>query len=590
MTPPCLTSPQGSVLVFALVISAVIMTVTTSFFNYFGSAVRLERVSLASAQARSLAEAGIDKAIYELNHTAGYTGETGTVLGNGSFSVSVASIDSSNKRLTAIGYVPNSTNPIATKEIQVTAGINASIVSFHYGVQVGQDGVSMSNGSKIEGNLFSNGTVSGSGTITGDATIAVGVDPIADQQSTVQNSGFKVGDTSAHAGVAQSFKPSASASLAKITLNLKKAGSPGDLTIKIVTDNGGKPSTTVLASGTIPASIVTSAYSFADVTLASTPSVTADQAYWIIAVASAISSANYFTWGLDTSSGYSRGAAKSSSNWNAQNPSWSSITGDLDFTTYLIGIPTALSGVTVGGNAWAHSLSSCSVGGTASYQTISACSVTGTKYPGTAPAAPVPFPISDAQIADWEATAAAGGTIAGPYTPSGAITLGPKKINGNLTITNGASLTLTGPVWVNGNVTFSNNATLNVSPATGTSGAIIIADAIGNTANAGKVTLSNNVIIDGNGNVNSLPMIITTNTSFPHAITVANNADSIILYAPYGSVEISNGASANQVTAKELELENNSTITYVSGLQNMSFSNGPGGSWAVIPGTYAIVR
>lgn len=581
---------KGSIFIFALIISAVVMTVTTSFFNYFGSAVQSERVALAATQARALAEAGIDKAIYELNNTAGYTGETDTALGNGSFSVSIASIDGSNKRLTAIGYVPNSANPTATKEIQVTAGINASVVSFRYGVQVGEDGITMSNGSRIEGNIFSNGNISGSGTITGDATVAVSADPAADQQSTVQNSGFKVGDTSAHAGVAQSFKPSASASLAKITLNLKKAGSPGDLTIKIVTDNNGKPSTTVLASGTIPASIVTSAYSFADVTLASTPSVTANQTYWIIAVASAVSSSNYFTWGLDTNSGYSRGAAKSSSNWNAQNPSWSSITGDLDFMTYLVGVATALSGVTVGGNAWAYALSGCSVGGTASYQTISACNITGTKYPGTAPTAPVPFPISDAQITDWEAVAAAGGTIAGPYTPTGAITLGPKKIDGNLTITNGASLTLAGPVWVNGNVTFSNNATLNVSSSIGASGAIIIADAIGNTANAGKVTLSNNVIVDGNGNANSLPMIITTNTSSPHAITVANNADSIILYAPYGSVEISNGASANQVTAKELEMENNSTVTYMSGLQNMSFSNGSGGSWAVIPGTYAIVR
>jgi hypothetical protein len=71
---------------------------------------------------------------------------------------------------------------------------------------------------------------------------------------------------------------------------------------------------------------------------------------------------------------------------------------------------------------------------------------------------------------------------------------------------------------------------------------------------------------------------------------LANNATSVILYAPYGSVEVSNGANANQITANHLELENNSEVTYVTGLQNASFSNGPGGSWAVVPGTYAIVR
>ncbi|MFA6502824.1 MAG: hypothetical protein WCT45_01030, partial [Candidatus Paceibacterota bacterium] len=403
-------SDKGSILVFSLIVSAIVMAVTTSFFNYFGSAVQSERFSLASAQARALAEAGIDKAVYELNHTVNYSGESDTTLGNGMFSVSMATIDGNTKRLTAIGYVPNSTNPTATKEIQVTVGINSSVVSFRYGVQIGEGGVSLSNNSTVTGNVFSNGDITGSGTITGDATVAVGVDPVADQQWTVQNSGFKVGDTSAHAGVAQAVKPSVSASLARLTLNLKKTGSPGDLTIKIVTDNAGKPSTTVLASGTIPAAIVTGTYSFADVTLASTPSVTTDQTYWVIAVASAVSSANYFTWGLDTNSGYSRGAAKSSSNWNAPSPSWSSITGDLDFMMYVTGIATSLTGVTVQGNAWAYSLSSCSVGGTASYQTISGCSVTGTKYPGTAPAAPAPLPISDAQIADWEAIAAAGGT------------------------------------------------------------------------------------------------------------------------------------------------------------------------------------
>ena len=178
------------------------MTVTTSFFNYFGSAVQSERFSLASAQARALAEAGIDKAVYELNHTANYSGETNTALGNGVFSVSMASIDGSTKRLTATGYVPNSTNPTATKVIQATVSINSSVVSFRYGVQVGDGGVTMSNNSTINGNIFSNGNVSGSGTITGDATVAVGVDPVANQQWLTQNNASNVGDTSAHAAAA----------------------------------------------------------------------------------------------------------------------------------------------------------------------------------------------------------------------------------------------------------------------------------------------------------------------------------------------------------------------------------------------------
>ena len=51
------------------------MTVTIGFFNYYASAVQAGRYALASAQAHSLAEAGIDKAVYELNQNGSYSGK-----------------------------------------------------------------------------------------------------------------------------------------------------------------------------------------------------------------------------------------------------------------------------------------------------------------------------------------------------------------------------------------------------------------------------------------------------------------------------------------------------------------------------------
>jgi len=580
---------RGYILLLSLIVSGVVMAVTTGFFNYFASSVHTERYALASARALAIAEAGIDTAIYKLNQDSGYSGENDTTLDDGVFTISISSIDGNTKRITATGSVPNSENPTAVKEVQATANINATTVSFRYGVQVGEGGVSLNNGSRIMGNLFANGDVSGSGTITGDATVAASTDSVADQQWTVQNNSTNIGDASARADIAQSFQPAVTSSLTKLSLFIKKLGNPGDITIKIVTDNSGKPSTTVLASGTIPASLVTASYGFIDATLGSSPALSTNHTYWIIAIAS-VNANNYFIWGRDSSGGYTVGAAKSSSNWNAQNPSWSSITGDLDFKTYMGAAPSVLSGVTVQGNAWAPSLLNCSVGGTASYQTISGCSVTGTRYPGVPSATPVPLPISDAQIADWETVAAAGGTIAGPYSFSGTQTLGPKKINGDLTVSNNATLILSGPIWVNGNISFSNNASLLVASSVGQNGAVLIADAMGATATKGRVDISNNVVIHGNGNINSFPMIISTNTSSEEAIKLENNASGVILYAPYGGIEISNGTSATQVTARRLELENNASISYTSGLQNASFSNGPGGSWEIVPGTYAITR
>lgn len=581
-------APHGSILLLALIVASIIMAMTVAFFGYFGSAAHAKRVGFTQMQASALAEAGVDQAVYQLNHDFNYAGESGTILGRGTFDVSIASINSTTKRLTVTGYVPNAITPIASRTIQVTLNINSSTVSFRYGVQVGAGGISMATGSVVTGNIFSNGSINGSGTITGDATIAMGANMAADQQWSVQDSGTNIGDTSADADVAQSFTPTTSASLTRVSLNLQKIGNPNDLTIKIVTNSGGKPTKTVLASGTISSSLITNSYGFVDVTLNGTPALTAGQTYWIIVVAS-VNANNYFKWGSDSASGYSRGSAAYSSRWDAHTPVWTSLVSDLDFAVYLSGLATSLSGVTVQGNAWAASLSNCTVGGTASYQSISSCSITGAQYPNTDPTTPQPFAVSDAQISDWEAVAQADGVIAGPYTISGTQTLGPKKINGDLTISNGTALILSGPVWVNGNITLSNNSTLGVAQSTGTSGAVLIADAIGNTATKGIVDLSNNITVNGNGSNTTPVMIISTNTG-NRAIELSNNAASIILYAPYGGIEVSNGANANQVTAKKIELENNASVTYMSGLQNASFSNGPGGSWAVVPGTYAITH
>lgn len=152
---------RGYILLLALVVSSIAMTVTVGFLDYYASAVRAERYSLASAQARSLAEAGIDKAVYELNQGGGYSGESGTALGNGTFSISVASIDGNSKRITATGFVPNSTNPRATKIVQTTLSINTEVVSFAFGVQAGEGGIVLENNASVRGNVFANGPVTG---------------------------------------------------------------------------------------------------------------------------------------------------------------------------------------------------------------------------------------------------------------------------------------------------------------------------------------------------------------------------------------------------------------------------------------------
>lgn len=578
---------RGYVLLMALVFAGLMAAALVSVIDYATLGARSQRHSVVSAQALSLAEAGIDKAVYELNQNGNYSGETNTSLPGGTFVTSIESIGGT-KRITSTGYVPDQTNPDTTRTVKATAGINTSVVSFVFAVQIGNGGVQMGNNSTVYGSIYANGSISGSGTITGDATVALGTDDNPDQKSENQNSGFNLGDTAARANVAMGFKPSVSALLSRTTLNIKKVGSPSDILIKIVTDNAGKPSKTVLATGVVPASLVGSSYGYIDVAYSSTTQLTANTQYWIIAIAT-VNASNYYVWGDDTGNGYGNGTGKYSANWNAGTPVWNNANADMSFRTYMEGAVTSISGVTVQGDAWAHSLSGCSVWGDASYQTISGCSVYGAQHPGSADAPQAPLPISAAQIADWEAIAEAGGTIAGNYTASGTNTLGPVKINGNLTITNNAKIIMAGPIWVNGDVDISNNGKLTVATSTGSSGAILIADATGYTATKGKVNVSNNAIITGNGNADSHPMIISTNTG-SNAITLDNNGASVIFYAPWGTVDLSNNASGNQITANRLNLQNNSAVTYVNGLQNASFSNGPGGSWTIVPGSYVLVQ
>ncbi len=578
-------APQGQIILLALVFFAVFLSITTALIGYVLVYNRTERQAVADRQALALAEAGIDEAAYQLNQNSSYTGEADTALGNGTFTVTVASVDASTKQVSVTGYVPNRTNPLATKTVAAKLAINSSVVSFRFGVQVGQGGVEMDNNSRINGNLYTNGNVSGSGFVTGDVTVAGGTQSAADQQWTTQNGGVNLGDASARAALAQEFKPTATNVLNKVSLYLRKVGNPSDITLKLVSDNSGKPSNTVLASGSVAASTVTGSYSFIDGTFTSTPTLTKDTPYWVIAVAS-MNSSNYFVWGSDTLDGYASGTAKSSSNWSVNNASWAALGNDLDFETWMGGVVTSLSGIHVGGTAWAHALSGCTVDGNAIYQTISSCSVAGTKTVSATDAAPSAAPISDAQIAGWESAATAGGVVGGNYTVSGSQTIGPKEIDGDLTV-NG-TLYLSGPIWVKGNITFGINSGLVVAPAVGNSAVAIIANDPGLEATKGVVTLANNMTISGNGNSNSYPMVLSTNTGT--AITLNNNADSVILYAPDGTITVANNATANQITAKTLHLSNNVIVDYVSGLQSQSFSNGPGGSWAFVAGTYAIMR
>lgn len=529
------------------------------------SAVRSVKDNLESKRSYAIAESGVEDVFYRLR-TAKQVSSTETiVLGDQQSTTTLTDIAGGKKQINAVGD-SNNRNRIINVIVQQGTG-----ASFVYGMQSGQGGITMANGSKVEGSIYANGPIVGSGTIVGSATSANSSALYADQQNGTGSpvNDILFGNTSGTQDLAQSFTLSQTQPVNKVQFYLKKIGSPSNLSVRLVTDNGGSPSSVTIASGTLSASSVSTTYTWIDATFSSTPQLMAGTLYWLVLDGST-SSNKYYSIGGDT--GYANGSAKTgqySGTWGNTSPSGL----DTYFKIYLGGVSGLIDGITVGygmdvGNAYANTINNSTISGVAYCQTGSG----NNKTCDTSLADPVAvdMPISDANIQDWKDVASAGGTYSGDYTLDSATgSLGPKKINGNLSVINNAKLTLTGTIWVTGNVDISNGAEVNLASWYGSSSGVMIVD--------GTVTIGNNAKFVGSGE--SYIMILSTSSS-TSAITLSNNAGAVMLYAANGTVNVDNNAGASSINGYKINLNNNAVINYKTGLANTNFVNGPGGSWA----------
>jgi hypothetical protein len=224
------------------------------------------------------------------------------------------------------------------------------------------------------------------------------------------------------------------------------------------------------------------------------------------------------------------------------------------------------------------------VSGTAQAHTVNYTNATGNIYCtlGTgnnkscisqADPANVDFPVSDTDIAEWEADALTGGISNGNYSVGWAgATLGPKKIVGNLTVSGGGTLTVSGTLWVTGNIYLSGGGTIQLVSGYGASDGVIIAD--------GTITIDSGGHATSSGTSGSYLMMLSNNNG-NNAVSISGGAGAVIVYAPYGTINITGGASLKEVTGYKVSIAGGSSVTYESGLANNSFSSGPSGSWAI---------
>ena len=95
----------------------------------------------------------------------------------------------------------------------------------------------------------------------------------------------------------------------------------------------------------------------------------------------------------------------------------------------------------------------------------------------------------------------------------------------------------------------------------------------------------NNIAVFQKAGPDSYVMLVTTAAGNDDQFEVGNSADALIAYAPYGEVEITNSARLREIVGWRVEVKNSAEVTYESGLANVNFSSGPGGSWTIVRGT-----
>lgn len=196
------------------------------------------------------------------------------------------------------------------------------------------------------------------------------------------------------------------------------------------------------------------------------------------------------------------------------------------------------------------------------------------------------FPISAKELADWEADAADGGIISGDYVVARgeSVSLGPKKIDGNLILEQNAELTITGTIWVTKDITIENNAIMKLDSGYEERSGIVLADNLNNPDLYGKINIGSDVILDGSGTEGSYILLLSTNTGITPdnpAIDVGAGSSNSILYASEGMILLNNTAEVKQLTGQSVYLENNVEVTYESGLADVTFTGGPGAGWQV---------
>ncbi len=198
--------------------------------------------------------------------------------------------------------------------------------------------------------------------------------------------------------------------------------------------------------------------------------------------------------------------------------------------------------------------------------------VTGVRTEGVTPQS-----LPQVDIAYWKARANVNNDpfVGNLVYDQGSSILGPRKVEGSLTLNSNASLTMTGPVHVTGNFTMDSNSDLFLSENFSASTTVIIV--------GGDITFSSNAEVHATSATPKGYILLLSESASGTAINIdSNNPIDGAVYAPNGTVVIGSNTGVTSIAGRRIRLDSNATITYNFGLRRADFTGGPSSGASII--------
>lgn len=166
---PATTQKGFALLLVIIMILSISLTIALGLGFLALSSFNTAQAKIKSVQSYYAAEAGIEDAILRLNNGMEILSSNTLSVNDTTVSIDITEPVGSSRTITSQGDTDDHIRKVSV--VYVLAS-QSDEISFYYGSQAGEGGISIGNNANINGNVFSNGSIIGGGNINGTAIVA----------------------------------------------------------------------------------------------------------------------------------------------------------------------------------------------------------------------------------------------------------------------------------------------------------------------------------------------------------------------------------------------------------------------------------